>query len=64
MSHVTRNAVRFCVCQLYLHMARAMCLVLLRATVCQQLTELFNKQPNTQSLNPAVYSTSLIGTSL
>ena len=38
MGHVTRNAVRFCVCQVYLHMARAKCLVLLRATVCRQLT--------------------------
>jgi len=64
MSHVTRNEVRFCVCQVYLHMARATCLVLRRATVCQQLTELFTKQTNTQSFNPAVYSSSLIGTSL
>ena len=46
MSHVTRNSVRFCVCQVYLHMARATCLVLRRATVCRQLTELFNKQTN------------------
>ena len=44
-NYVTTNAVRFFVCaKCNVHVARATCLVLLRATLCPLLTEFLNKQ--------------------